>query len=225
MKPPAGMVLIDGGVFELGHYSKDELSWGKREVFLDPYYIDVRPQPIPSVDVCYDQRKAREPRVAELEHALQTGRIEKCIVPEIASDIIGLADPKEAQELADAEGVGNYEVYVTTGNGLIMNLPYDDFRPPNWQRRCALSVLPDAKPLRYRVTRDALVRSGRGNKWPPLLELYHSSTKPAQLNQGTAVELIHRDSGWAYVRISGFAPAIFADGAGWVPMQSLEPVK
>ena len=217
---PTGMVFIDGSTITVGGFAKDEPNWGKREAFVPPYFIDAEPQSKLDSNIC-DQRHGRFPTIPELDHALRSKAVKPGRWPEAVEKESELSDPKEAQDLADAEGAGFYQVFLTGDIELTMNLPYDDYRPQEWQGRCVIPASLSRKSLQYRLTQKIPLRGGRGDTWPILVRPYHSSVKPVWLDKGTKVELLFRDGDWAYVHSS--SDTFFnVSGTGWVPFHLLQ---
>lgn len=210
---PAGMIWVPGGVVTVGGFVKDPVHWGKREVVLSPYFIDLQAKPKLDFDACYT-RGGLFPTIAQLHYALRIGSISDTKRPEKTIDTIPLVDGKQ---LAETEGAGFYETYLKGTTQLMANLPYADFAPKDWVARCVIPVQALTKSGHHRLAENTALYSGRGTEWPVLVRIYDAPGRPHQsikLKKGTTVQVLYHEGGWAFVR------SIDNDD-GWVPFPIL----
>jgi hypothetical protein len=187
---PPGMVYIEGGIVTLGEYEKDTPHWGKREAFLNPYFIDINPGSVTATNYrgCM-QKHGRLPEEAELNYAFELKKIEVGSSLEITNSDENLKTPM---------GDANTRVFGLR-ELVIVSPSKKDLKE---QRRCLVPVTRSNDSSLYTLIEDVQPRSGRGNDWPLL---------PKVLKKGMTVKLFYKERDWVLIDLETDG----TDSGGW----------
>ena len=212
--PPNGMARIAGGVVTVGGYEKDLAAWGRREVYLAPYWLDRDAGPVVDAAACR-ARKGRLPTVAELEHALREGKVNAGAGAERTATI---ATPADAEELAAVEGVGFFEALLDGPTRIVLHMPGEKSEAVT-VARCVISDGAAAARPAKKLSIATTPRRGRGENWAPVEMFFGVGDKlsaPRKLDLGAPLFVVRRDGAWTLV--AQFAES---DPIGWVPSANL----
>jgi len=143
-------------------------------------------------------RKGRLPEEAELNYALNKGKIEAAKNFEITQSDVNYAGTTGGQFNLRILGVEELKIVK----------PSKEDINGSFRRRCLVPLIFNFDKNIYILTKDIHPRTGRGDSWQEL---------PILLKKDSRVSLFYRDEKWSLVDLDADGP----DSGGWVPSTML----